>query len=181
MQVIKASPSSLTEKRGLGWDVDSPFSRPRGKGYPVGSFGHTGEHHPQPGREVGSLVSIEGRRRQIDQQPDAPNLTDLLGCQTLSDQGGGREPGIRRGEPMGERQGQSWNEQQVAQSSGLTAKNRVRLPTPGLGDGVNQAEESLTRQMKVPKEPHIAERAQCSHQPAPAPSLRERRQTQQGK
>lgn len=37
-----ASPSSLTEKRGLGWDVDSPFSRPRGKGYPVGSFGHTG-------------------------------------------------------------------------------------------------------------------------------------------
>jgi len=28
--------------RGLGWDVDSAFSRPRGEVFPVGSFGHTG-------------------------------------------------------------------------------------------------------------------------------------------
>ena len=28
--------------RGLGWDIDSPFSRPRGTVFPVGSFGHTG-------------------------------------------------------------------------------------------------------------------------------------------
>ncbi|GAA3767793.1 sodium:solute symporter family transporter [Terriglobus aquaticus] len=28
--------------RGFGWDVDSPFSRPRGTVFPVGSFGHTG-------------------------------------------------------------------------------------------------------------------------------------------
>ncbi|HEY1090821.1 MAG TPA: serine hydrolase domain-containing protein [Burkholderiaceae bacterium] len=28
--------------RGLGWDIDSPYSRPRGKGYPKTSFGHTG-------------------------------------------------------------------------------------------------------------------------------------------
>lgn len=37
-----ASPAAMVEKRGLGWDVDSPFSRPRGKVYPVGTFGHTG-------------------------------------------------------------------------------------------------------------------------------------------
>ncbi len=28
--------------RGYGWDIDSPYSRPRGDIYPVGSFGHTG-------------------------------------------------------------------------------------------------------------------------------------------
>ena len=28
--------------RAFGWDVDSPFSRPRGTVFPVGSFGHTG-------------------------------------------------------------------------------------------------------------------------------------------
>lgn len=28
-------------RRGLGWDIDSRFSRPRGK-FPLGSFGHTG-------------------------------------------------------------------------------------------------------------------------------------------
>jgi CubicO group peptidase (beta-lactamase class C family) len=28
--------------RGLGWDIDTPHSRPRGMVFPVGSFGHTG-------------------------------------------------------------------------------------------------------------------------------------------
>ena len=28
--------------RGFGWDIDSPFSQPRGKVFPIGSFGHTG-------------------------------------------------------------------------------------------------------------------------------------------
>jgi len=28
--------------RGLGWDIDSPYSGPRGKLFPVGSYGHTG-------------------------------------------------------------------------------------------------------------------------------------------
>ena len=28
--------------RAYGWDIDSPYSRPRGEIYPVGSFGHTG-------------------------------------------------------------------------------------------------------------------------------------------
>lgn len=29
-------------RRGLGWDIDSPFSGPRGAVFPLGSYGHTG-------------------------------------------------------------------------------------------------------------------------------------------
>ncbi len=37
-------PGSLSKpiQRGLGWDIDSPYSRPRGELFPIGSFGHTG-------------------------------------------------------------------------------------------------------------------------------------------
>lgn len=34
--------ATVFERRALGWDMDSPFSRPRGKVFPIGSFGHTG-------------------------------------------------------------------------------------------------------------------------------------------
>ena len=37
-----ATPATLRERRGLGWDIDSPFSRARGRRYPLGSVGHTG-------------------------------------------------------------------------------------------------------------------------------------------
>jgi uncharacterized protein YbbC (DUF1343 family)/CubicO group peptidase (beta-lactamase class C family) len=36
------SPGAVEARRGLGWDIDSGYSRPRGKLFPVGSFGHTG-------------------------------------------------------------------------------------------------------------------------------------------
>lgn len=35
-------PASAASLRGLGWDIDSPFSSNRGDLLPVGSFGHTG-------------------------------------------------------------------------------------------------------------------------------------------
>ncbi len=35
-------PPTATTLRGLGWDIDSPFSSNRGEFFPVGSFGHTG-------------------------------------------------------------------------------------------------------------------------------------------
>jgi len=35
-------PPTATVLRGLGWDIDSPFSSNRGEFLPVGSFGHTG-------------------------------------------------------------------------------------------------------------------------------------------
>jgi uncharacterized protein YbbC (DUF1343 family)/CubicO group peptidase (beta-lactamase class C family) len=36
------TPKGMRDRRGLGWDIDSGFSRPRGKLFPRGSFGHTG-------------------------------------------------------------------------------------------------------------------------------------------
>ena len=36
------SPVELKEKRGLGWDIDTAYSSPRGQLFPGGSFGHTG-------------------------------------------------------------------------------------------------------------------------------------------
>jgi uncharacterized protein YbbC (DUF1343 family)/CubicO group peptidase (beta-lactamase class C family) len=35
-------PANAVSLRGLGWDIDSPFSSNRGEFFPVGSFGHTG-------------------------------------------------------------------------------------------------------------------------------------------
>ncbi len=36
------TPEGKTAVRGLGWDIDSPFSSNRGELFPVGSYGHTG-------------------------------------------------------------------------------------------------------------------------------------------
>jgi CubicO group peptidase (beta-lactamase class C family) len=36
------TPSWSPTLRGLGWDIDSAYSAPRGEFFPVGSFGHTG-------------------------------------------------------------------------------------------------------------------------------------------
>jgi uncharacterized protein YbbC (DUF1343 family)/CubicO group peptidase (beta-lactamase class C family) len=37
------TPAALpAARRGLGWDIDSPYAGPRGEVFPVGSFGHTG-------------------------------------------------------------------------------------------------------------------------------------------
>ena len=36
------TPPEISARRGLGWDIDSAFSGPRGDIFPVGSYGHTG-------------------------------------------------------------------------------------------------------------------------------------------
>ena len=36
------SPAKVSARRGLGWDIDSGYSRPRGHYFPLGSYGHTG-------------------------------------------------------------------------------------------------------------------------------------------
>ncbi len=46
-EIVKAmtsvqSPDAVSARRGLGWDIDSGYSRPRGKLFPIGSYGHTG-------------------------------------------------------------------------------------------------------------------------------------------
>ncbi|HXI12694.1 MAG TPA: exo-beta-N-acetylmuramidase NamZ domain-containing protein [Thermoanaerobaculia bacterium] len=42
MMTTVQTPAAVTLRRGLGWDIDSSFSRPRGSLFPLGSFGHTG-------------------------------------------------------------------------------------------------------------------------------------------
>ena len=36
------SPATVAVRRSAGWDINSPFSRPRGELFPIGSVGHTG-------------------------------------------------------------------------------------------------------------------------------------------
>ena len=36
------TPKGMKAKRGLGWDIDSPYSSPRGNHFAVGGYGHTG-------------------------------------------------------------------------------------------------------------------------------------------
>ena len=38
----RATPPGMTAVRGLGWDIDSSYSSPRGELFPIGSYGHTG-------------------------------------------------------------------------------------------------------------------------------------------
>ena len=42
MMISVQTPPGMAEKRGLGWDIDSGFSGPRGDLFPIGSYGHTG-------------------------------------------------------------------------------------------------------------------------------------------
>jgi CubicO group peptidase (beta-lactamase class C family) len=37
-----ATPPGMAAKRGLGWDIDTAYSGPRGEVFPLGSYGHTG-------------------------------------------------------------------------------------------------------------------------------------------
>jgi len=36
------TPPEISTRRGLGWDIDSAYSGPRGDIFPIGSYGHTG-------------------------------------------------------------------------------------------------------------------------------------------
>ena len=36
------TPAEISVRRGLGWDIDTAFSGPRGEVFPIGSYGHTG-------------------------------------------------------------------------------------------------------------------------------------------
>jgi CubicO group peptidase (beta-lactamase class C family) len=41
-RMISVQTPAHLPKRGLGWDIDSPYAGPRGSIFPVGSFGHSG-------------------------------------------------------------------------------------------------------------------------------------------
>jgi len=42
MMTSVQTPPGMEDRRGLGWDIDSGFSSPRGQHFPLGSYGHTG-------------------------------------------------------------------------------------------------------------------------------------------
>lgn len=42
LMTIVQTPEAIEGRRGLGWDIDTGFSGPRGKLFPLGSYGHTG-------------------------------------------------------------------------------------------------------------------------------------------
>ncbi len=42
MTAVQSPPGATEARRGLGWDIDSPYAGPRGEHFPVGSYGHTG-------------------------------------------------------------------------------------------------------------------------------------------
>ncbi len=42
LMISVQSPDGVATRRGLGWDIDSSYSGPRGKFFPVGGYGHTG-------------------------------------------------------------------------------------------------------------------------------------------
>lgn len=77
-----ASPAGMVEKRALGWDVDTKYSRPRG-GFPVGkSFGHTGFTgccvwmEPEAGA---FYVFLSNRLHETDPESDSRELYEVLG------------------------------------------------------------------------------------------------------
>jgi CubicO group peptidase (beta-lactamase class C family) len=72
------TPDGIKELRGMGMDIASPFARPRGSIYPVGSYGHTGF--------TGCILWIDPRSRSFYvflsnrvYPDDRSNILDLYG------------------------------------------------------------------------------------------------------
>lgn len=104
-----ASPADQPILRGLGWDLDSPFSSNRGELYPIGSFGHTGftgtsmwmdqttnsfvilltnAVHPKRGHSLSSLRSRVATAVAADFGVTTPNTVSLTGYdETISGAG----------------------------------------------------------------------------------------------
>ena len=79
-------PANASSLRGLGWDIDSPFSSNRGELLPVGSFGHTGF--------TGTSLWIDPTYRQLHHsscQCSAPEWKGIDGLVAFP-RGNGRSP-----------------------------------------------------------------------------------------
>ena len=77
-----ATPKGMSEKRALGWDIDTTYSRPRG-GFPVGeSYGHTGFTGCcvwlDPAEQA-FFVLLSNRLHETDPQTDSRELYSVLG------------------------------------------------------------------------------------------------------
>ncbi len=75
------SPPQIEVKRGLGWDIDSPFAGQRGEVFPIGGYGHTGwtggSLWIDPGSET--LVIFLSNRNHPTEKGDVRALRKTLG------------------------------------------------------------------------------------------------------
>lgn len=107
------TPASLTVRRGLGWDIDSGYSGPRGKLFPIGSYGHTGwtgtsiwidpfsqtfviflsnRNHPSESGNVGSLrASLGTLAAEAIQDFNFAYVPGALGAAPETDASAGRD------------------------------------------------------------------------------------------
>ncbi len=67
--------------RGLGWDIDSPYAGPRGRHFPVGSYGHTGWTGTSVWIDPGSdtFVILLSNRNHPTEAGDVRNLRREVG------------------------------------------------------------------------------------------------------
>jgi uncharacterized protein YbbC (DUF1343 family)/CubicO group peptidase (beta-lactamase class C family) len=70
------SPPDQPVLRGLGWDLDSPYSAPRGELFPLGSYGHTGFTGTSVWIDPASQSSVILLASSMHPKPRAP-LTSL--------------------------------------------------------------------------------------------------------
>jgi CubicO group peptidase (beta-lactamase class C family) len=78
------TPATMLEKRGLGWDIDTRFSRPRGALFPIGSFGHTGFTGTCVWMDPFSkafYVFLSSRLHATDRTTDSRQCYDEMGTQ----------------------------------------------------------------------------------------------------
>ena len=85
------TPASLPDKRALGWDVDTRYSKPRG-GFPMGtSFGHTGFTGTCLWIDPSSqsfYVFLSSRLHETDKHSDHRKLYEKLGTEAARMSGG---------------------------------------------------------------------------------------------
>lgn len=75
------SPADSPARRGLGWDIDSPYAGPRGKVFPIGSYGHTGWTGPSIWIDPfsKSFVILMCNRNHPDNKGNVLKLRSTLG------------------------------------------------------------------------------------------------------
>lgn len=96
------SSGGVGAKRGLGWDIDSPYSGPRGARFPVGSYGHTGWTGTSMWLDPGSgtFVLFLSNRNHPTENGNVIALRRALGTLAAESVRGVEWP-VAKGDPVG--------------------------------------------------------------------------------
>jgi uncharacterized protein YbbC (DUF1343 family)/CubicO group peptidase (beta-lactamase class C family) len=75
------TPPEMKDRRGLGWDMDTSYSKPRGAVFPAGSFGHTGFTGTSLWIDPGSraFVILLSNRLHPDGKGNVSDLREAVG------------------------------------------------------------------------------------------------------